>query len=215
MTRFEQLYGIPLAKRRRTEILIALMALEIIFAFSYLGFIIIPPISITTMHLLVMIAAMILGTRESVAVSLVFALTSMWQAGVSGVQYSDLIFSPIQSGEPLNSLLLNSARLIGGFAAGELFKLVLCPKAEACVSLHCADDAGGYMDFWHADLSVHGVAVPPNRCDGFHGADGMDRAKQSGGLCADGAGDDAGAFCAVAKRSETVHDGGRRIGGTL
>ena len=57
------------------------------------------------------------------AVSLVFALTSMWQAGVSGVQYSDLIFSPIQSGEPLNSLLLNSARLIGGFAAGELFKL--------------------------------------------------------------------------------------------
>ena len=73
MTRFEQLYGIPLAKRRRMEILIALMALEIIFAFSYLGFIIIPPISITTMHLLVMIAAMILGTRESVAVSLVFA----------------------------------------------------------------------------------------------------------------------------------------------
>lgn len=64
MTRFEQLYGIPLAKRRRMEILIALMALEIIFAFSYLGFIIIPPISITTMHLLVMIAAMILGTRE-------------------------------------------------------------------------------------------------------------------------------------------------------
>ena len=40
-------------------ILIALMALEIIFAFSYLGFIIIPPISITTMHLLVMIAAMV------------------------------------------------------------------------------------------------------------------------------------------------------------
>lgn len=37
MTRFEQLYGIPLAKRRRMEILIALMALEIIFAFSYLG----------------------------------------------------------------------------------------------------------------------------------------------------------------------------------
>ena len=73
MTRFEQLYGIPLAKRRRMEILIALMALEIIFAFSYLGFIIIPLISITTMHLLVMIAAMILGTRESVAVSLVFA----------------------------------------------------------------------------------------------------------------------------------------------
>ena len=52
------------------------MALEIIFAFSYLGFIIIPPISITTMHLLVMIAAMILGTRESVAVSLVFAPVS-------------------------------------------------------------------------------------------------------------------------------------------
>ena len=138
MTRFEQLYGIPLAKRRRMEILIALMALEIIFAFSYLGFIIIPPISITTMHLLVMIAAMILGTRESVAVSLVFALTSMWQAGVSGVQYSDLIFSSIQSGEPLNSLLLNSARLIGGFAAGELFKLCFARKRKhvyLCIAL--------------------------------------------------------------------------------
>ncbi len=67
MTRFEQLYGIPLAKRRRMEILIALMALEIIFAFSYLGFIIIPPISITTMHLLVMIAAIRQAITRAIA----------------------------------------------------------------------------------------------------------------------------------------------------
>ena len=123
MTRFEQLYGAALTGRRRREILLALMAFELIFAFSYLGFIVIPPISLTTMHLMVLTAAMILGTKESVAVSLVFALTSMWQANVSGVQYSDIIFSPIRCGEAARSLMLNSARIIGGFMAGKLFEL--------------------------------------------------------------------------------------------
>ena len=138
MTHFEQLYGIPLTKRRGTEITIALMALEVIFAFSYLGFIIIPPISITTMHLLVLIAAMVLGTKESVAVSMVFALTSIWQAGVSGVQYSDIIFSPFDSGAPLRSLVLNSARPIGGFAAGALYNLCFAKERKhpyGCIAL--------------------------------------------------------------------------------
>ena len=130
MTRFERLYGVAITKRRQREITLALMTLEIIFAFSYLGFIIIPPISITTMHLMVLIAAMILGTKESTAVSLIFALTSMWQANVSGVQYSDVIFSPIRSGEAVRSLLLNSSRIIGGLAAGGLFELCFAKKRE-------------------------------------------------------------------------------------
>lgn len=138
MTRFEQLYGIALTKRRRTEIMIALMALEVVFAFSYLGFIILPPISITTMHLLALFAAMVLGTKESVAVAMIFALTSMWQATVSGVQYSDVIFSPSRSGMPMASLLLNAARPLAGFVSGVLFDACFAQKRKhvyGCIAL--------------------------------------------------------------------------------
>ena len=147
MTRFEQLYGIPLTRRRKTEITIALMALEVVFAFSYLGFIVIPPISITTMHLLALFAAMVLGTKESVAVAMVFALTSMWQAAVSGVQYSDVIFSPFDSGAPLRSMLLNAARPLAGWVSGALFNACFSKKRKhmyACIALTAVASTGVY-----------------------------------------------------------------------
>lgn len=120
-SRFEQLYGITLNKQVRAEILMILMSLEVILAFSYLGFIIVPPISLTTMHILVIIASMILGTKEGIAVAMIFALTSMWQATVTGVQYGDLIFSPFRSGAPVRSVILTTARLWFALITGWMF----------------------------------------------------------------------------------------------
>ena len=167
MTRFEQLYGIALTKRRRTELMIALMALEVVFAFSYLGFIILPPISITTMHLLALFAAMVLGTKESVAVAMIFALTSMWQATVSGVQYSDVIFSPSRSGMPMASLLLNAARPLAGFVSGVLFDACFAQKRKhvyGCIALTVVASTWVYGTLTYLDTA--NTAWQLEQCEG-------------------------------------------------
>ena len=61
MKRFRQRYGIALTKKKLQEIILMLMALEAVFAFSYLGYIELPAISTTTLHILVIVAAMMLG----------------------------------------------------------------------------------------------------------------------------------------------------------
>ena len=130
MTRYEQLYGVPIPPRRHREMLWLMISIEVVFAFSYLGFIVIPPISVTTVHILVLIAAMLLGTADGVVVSVIFALTSIWQATVSSAQYSDIIFSPLRSGMPVSSLLLNCSRLLLGVTAGILFGLCFRTKRK-------------------------------------------------------------------------------------
>ncbi|PWL76816.1 MAG: hypothetical protein DBY24_09875 [Prevotellaceae bacterium] len=57
MERFRQRYGIALTKKKLQEIILMLMALEAVFAFSYLGYIELPAISTTTLHILVIVAA--------------------------------------------------------------------------------------------------------------------------------------------------------------
>lgn len=61
MERFRQRYGIALTKKKLQEIILMLMAWEAVFAFSYLGYIELPAISTTTLHILVIVAAMMLG----------------------------------------------------------------------------------------------------------------------------------------------------------
>lgn len=121
MTRFERLYGVALSPRKTREMLVLFLAAEALLAFSYLGFIVVPPISLTTMHILVIAAALILGTRASLAVCSVFILTAVWKATVTALQYNDLIFSPWRSGEPLLSLLLDLSRLVFAAVTGLLF----------------------------------------------------------------------------------------------
>ena len=121
MTRFEQLYGVALSPRKSRELLVLLLATETLLAFSYLGFIVVPPISLTTMHILVIVAALILGTRASLSVCTVFILTAVWKATVTAVQYNDLIFSPWRSGDPILSLVLDLSRLVFAAATGLLF----------------------------------------------------------------------------------------------
>ena len=50
MKRFEKLYGVTLTKNKQREIILILMALEAIFAFSYLGYIELDVVSTTTLH---------------------------------------------------------------------------------------------------------------------------------------------------------------------
>ena len=83
MERFRQRYGIALTKKKLQEIILMLMAWEAVFAFSYLGYIELPVVSTTTLHILVIVAAMMLGAEGSVPVVCVFAATSMWVGSYS------------------------------------------------------------------------------------------------------------------------------------
>ena len=80
MERFRQRYGIALTKKKLQEIILMLMAWEAVFAFSYLGYIELPAISTTTLHILVIVAAMMLGAQGSVPVVCVFVVTSCGSA---------------------------------------------------------------------------------------------------------------------------------------
>ena len=105
MERFRQRYGIALTKKKLQEIILMLMAWEAVFAFSYLGYIELPAISTTTLHILVIVAAMMLGAQGSVPVVCVFVVTSMW-IGTYSLSQLDRVFSPFASGMPLGSIML-------------------------------------------------------------------------------------------------------------
>lgn len=122
MNRFKQLYGITLTNKLLHEIVFVLMAFEVIFAFSYLGYIELPTVSSTTLHVIVIVAAMILGSRGSVPVVCVFAFTSMWIATYS-TSALDQLFSPFISGAPVRSLTLVLARIAFAVIASALFGL--------------------------------------------------------------------------------------------
>lgn len=120
MNRFQTLYGVALTKKKKREMVLVLMALEAIFAFSYLGYIDFSMISSTTLHILVIVASMIFGIEGSVPVMCVFALTSIWLASFATATL-DLLYSPIVSGVPIRSLMFVVARILFAIVASLIF----------------------------------------------------------------------------------------------
>lgn len=103
-------------------IFLLLLAFEVIVSFTFLGYVHIPPISITTAYVPVIVAGCIFGPRESVLTGLVFGLVSMYKASAFYVLPNDMLFSPFRSGSPLASLTLSiGSRVAFGFLVGILF----------------------------------------------------------------------------------------------
>lgn len=98
----------------------ALIALELFMSFSFLGYIHIDPISITFVYIPVLAAGCLMGPKESTLVGAIFGLASMWKASAFYVGAGDMIFSPIQSGRPLERQMerlkeeMNAIRLSKG-----------------------------------------------------------------------------------------------------
>ena len=108
----------------RLYLLLALIGLELLMSFSFLGYVHVEPISITFSYIPVMLAGALLGIPDAVAVGAVFGLASMWKAGANYVLPTDQLFSPFMSGHPLESLLLSvGARMLFGLLIGLLFYL--------------------------------------------------------------------------------------------
>ena len=88
-------------------VLSALIALELLMSFSFLGYFHVEPISITIAYIPVLIAGALLSPASSALVGLFFGLASMWKASANYVMPADQLFSPLFSGEPVGSLVLS------------------------------------------------------------------------------------------------------------
>lgn len=122
MKRFEKLYGVTLTKSKQREIILILMALEAIFAFSYLGYVELDVVSTSTIHILVIVGAMTLGISASVPIALVFALSSMW-IGTYSTAPLDQLFSPFVSGVPFASIMFGLSRILFAIVSANIFNI--------------------------------------------------------------------------------------------
>lgn len=108
------------------KIIFCFVMVEIMVSFSPLGFIPMQPITITTAHLPVIVAALWGGPVGGAIVGAVFGLCSMWKAEVFFATPIDVLFAPFASGTFLPSLMLSlGSRIMFGLLAGLLFLLVL------------------------------------------------------------------------------------------
>ena len=99
-----------------------LIAIELLLSFTFLGYIHIPPISITTAYIPILIAGCLFGPAESLLIGFVFGLSSMYKASASYVLPSDAAFSPFLSPAPVNSILLSvGVRMLFGLLIGLAF----------------------------------------------------------------------------------------------
>ena len=122
---FENLYGIRLDRKIRREMTALMCCAEMVLAFSYLGYLAVPPISVTTMHIFVIVAALFFGPLDASAVACIFALSSMWKATDTSTEIGDIIFSPFRSGNPAGSILMSFvSRIIFAVVAGYAFRLL-------------------------------------------------------------------------------------------
>lgn len=118
-------------------LLAALVAIEVLMSFSFLGYLHVEPISITFSYIPVLLAGALLGPLDSMILGTVFGLASMWKASASYVMPMDQLFSPFLSGHPAESILLSvGARALFGLLVGLLYLAVrLLPHPGLGVAL--------------------------------------------------------------------------------
>lgn len=113
-----------------------LIAIMLVLYFSGLSFILIPPVSITTLVIPVIVGAIIIGSSAGALLGGVFGLLSMWMATTAASSPADIAFSPFLSGNPISSLVMCiGARVLFGWLAGILFK-ALFSLAKKHISSH-------------------------------------------------------------------------------
>lgn len=120
-----------------SEIIFIFTALELIFAFSYLGYMDFHSVSTTTLHVLVIVAAMVFGVQGAIPVAIIFALSSMW-AAITATNPADQIFSPFISGNPLGSIVLAMIRLLFAIITSKIYQIYFSKERKhkyLCISI--------------------------------------------------------------------------------
>ena len=111
-------------KTVRLAQLALMIALLCVLGFTPLGFIIVPPVSITIMHIPVIIGAILFGPSAGALLGCTFGIISMIKAIMVPTPPIDMLFSPFASGEPFWSLVMCFVpRILLGVIAGGLYLL--------------------------------------------------------------------------------------------
>ena len=143
---------------RMITIFALFLAIEAVLALTPLGFLRIGPLSATLLHIPVILAAVLLGTKYGVWMGLVFGLLSVWNATTAPGPVS-FVFSPFvtiggMSGGWQSLVVALAPRLLLGLIAGLLFK-TLSKKWNRSLS---AGIAAGIATLCHT-LMVLGLIV--------------------------------------------------------
>ena len=102
----------------------ALVLLETLMSFSFLGYFHIPPISFTIAYLPVVVSAVCLRIRYTVLLGMFFGIISAYKTSSFYVMPADMIFSPLRSGMPVQSLILSmGTRMLFAFIIASAFRL--------------------------------------------------------------------------------------------
>lgn len=102
----------------------ALLLLEMLLSFSISGYFHIPPISFTVAYLPIIISAVCLRIRYTVLLGMFFGIISAYKASSFYVMPADMIFSPLRSGMPVQSLILSvGTRMLFAFIIASAFRL--------------------------------------------------------------------------------------------
>lgn len=110
---------------KRMVQLAILIAVLIVLDITGIGLVKIPPVSITTMHIPVIVGAIILGPSAGAVLGGTFGLISVLEATFRATSPVDIAFSPFLSGQPIASLLMSiGTRILLGVAAGYLFRWI-------------------------------------------------------------------------------------------
>ncbi len=108
----------------KVYVFVLLIAVELLMSFTFLGYIHIPPISITYAYLPIIIAGCFIGIRASVILGAIFGTVSLYKATSYYVMPADKLFSPFMSGYPIRSLILSvGTRVLFAFLIAVLFKV--------------------------------------------------------------------------------------------
>lgn len=110
-----------------------LTALELVLAFSGLGYII--PYA-TLMYIPVILAAYFYGVFAAGFLGFIFGLTSIWKASIMGTHEFDALFSPFATGAHFESIMLSTGtRILFGIVAGLVFKFIKKIKSHKIILL--------------------------------------------------------------------------------
>lgn len=112
-----------------------IIAILILLQITGIGFIMIPPVSFTIMHIPVIIGAVVMGPYWGALFGGVMGLSSLINSTIRGSSPVDLAFSPFLSGSPISSIIMALVvRILIGFVAGLIFKSLVKHNVNDIVS---------------------------------------------------------------------------------
>lgn len=120
-----------------------LAAIEVLLSFTPLGFIPLPAISITTLHIPVIIGAIILGPKDGGILGFVMGVCSLLRATFAPSGVTAILISPFTSGAPVLSIIMVFVpRILIGVAAGYAYIALKKRHTATALSVGIAAAAG-------------------------------------------------------------------------